>query len=209
MRTRVYIDGFNLYYGCLKGTPAKWLNPVQLCDNLLPKNQIEFVRYFSATVSARPNDPDQATRQQIYFRALATEPRLSIHLGHFLTHFVRMPEAAAWRAGKYKPCDVVKTEEKGSDVNLATYLLMDAFDDLFDCAIVVSNDSDLKEPIRLVKERFDKRIVLLGSKQTRISGALKPLASFIKQFGPSALSAAQFPAQLSDAVGTITKPNNW
>lgn len=70
IRTRVYIDGFNLYYGCLKGTPAKWLNPVLLCDNLLPKNRIEHVRYFTATISSRPNDPDQATRQQTYLRAL-------------------------------------------------------------------------------------------------------------------------------------------
>ena len=208
MRTRVYIDGFNLYYGCLKGTPAKWLNPVQLCDNLLPKNLIEFVRYFSATVSARPNDPDQATRQQIYFRALATEPRLSIHLGHFLTHFVRMPEAAAWRAGKYKPCDVVKTEGKGSDVNLATYLLMDAFDDLFDCAIVVSNDSDLKEPIAQVKQRFGKVIGILNP-QMYVSRALAPLADFTKQVRYSALAKAQFPDKLADAKGAFSKPPRW
>jgi hypothetical protein len=208
MRTRVYIDGFNLYYGCLKGTPAKWLNPVSLCDNLLPKNQIEHVRYFSAAVSARPNDPDQANRQQIYFRALATEARLSIHLGHFLTHMVTMPDAAAWGNGQYKPCKVMKTEEKGSDVNLATYLLIDAFDDLFDCAIIVSNDSDLKEPIAQIKHRFGKKIGILNP-QMHVSRALAPLANFIKPIRQGALMSAQFPNQFHDSHGIITKPTRW
>jgi len=26
LRTRVYIDGYNLYYGCLKNSPHKWLD---------------------------------------------------------------------------------------------------------------------------------------------------------------------------------------
>jgi uncharacterized LabA/DUF88 family protein len=208
MRTRVYIDGFNLYYGCLKGTPAKWLNPVKLCDNLLPKNSVEHVRYFSAKVSSRPNDPDQATRQQIYFRALRTEPRLSIHLGHFLTHQVTMPDATAWQTGKYKGLKVMKTEEKGSDVNLATYLLMDAFDDLFDCAVIVSNDSDLKEPIALVKRRFGKTIGILNP-QMYVSRALAPLADFTKPIRYTALSRAQFPDQMQDAKGAFRKPPRW
>jgi uncharacterized LabA/DUF88 family protein len=209
MRTRVYVDGYNLYYACLKNSPHKWLNIHQLAQSLLPKNVIDKTRYFTARVSARPHDPTQPQRQETYFRALATIPEIEIHFGHFLTHEVTMPDAASWRLGQYKPVRVIKTEEKGSDVNLATYLLMDAADNLFDVAVIVSNDSDLKEPIRLINQRFGKRIVLLGSKQTRISGALKPLAHFIKQFGPGALAAAQFSNQLADSIGTITKPNNW
>jgi uncharacterized LabA/DUF88 family protein len=208
MRTRVYIDGFNLYYGCLKGTPAKWLNPALLCDNLLPRNRVDAIRYFTATVSARPNDPDQATRQQTYLRALATEPRISVHLGHFLTHEVNMPDAAAWRQGRYLPRRVVKTEEKGSDVNLATYLLTDAFDDLFDCAVLVSNDSDLKEPLSIVRNRFGKTVGLLNPQQIA-SRALIPLAHFRKQIRYSALNRAQFPQQMTDKVGTFTKPARW
>ena len=109
MRTRVYIDGFNLYYGCLKSTPHKWLNPHALACALLPKNQIDLVRYFTARVSARPNDPDQPTRQQTYLRALATIPEIRVHFGHFLTHEVVMPLAGPWAAGKFQPATVVKT----------------------------------------------------------------------------------------------------
>ena len=80
----VYIDGFNLYYGCLKGTPYKWLDLDALCRRLLPKHEIQRIRYFTALVSARPGDPQQPIRQEIYLRALRTIPHLSIHLGRFL-----------------------------------------------------------------------------------------------------------------------------
>jgi hypothetical protein len=46
---------------------------------------------------------------------------------------------------------IIEEEEKGSDVNLASYLLVDGFAGEYDIAIVVSNDSDLAEPIRLVR----------------------------------------------------------
>ncbi len=162
MRTRVYVDGYNLFYACLKGSTFKWLNVHALVCNLLPRNRIDKLRYFTAQVSARPHDPSQPQIQQTYIRALATLPEVEVHYGHFLTHEVSMPDAAAWKGGRYRPVRVMKTEEKGSDVNLATHLLVDAFDNHFDVAVIISNDSDLKEPIRLVRDRFGKKIVLLG-----------------------------------------------
>ena len=209
MRTRVYVDGYNLFYACLKGTPYKWLDVYKLVDTLLPRNDIDKLRYFTARVSARPHDPDQPQRQQTYLRALATVPEIEVHFGHFLTHEVNMPEATAWSTGRYRAVRVMKTEEKGSDVNLATHLLMDAFDDLFDVAVIISNDSDLKEPISQVRTRFGKKIVLFGPKSTRLSGALRPLADFVRQFGPNALAAAQFNAQIKDGTGLIQKPKSW
>jgi hypothetical protein len=47
MLTNVYVDGFNLYYGCLKGTPYKWLDLGALCQVLLPPNKIQRIRYFT------------------------------------------------------------------------------------------------------------------------------------------------------------------
>jgi uncharacterized LabA/DUF88 family protein len=187
VRTRVYVDGYNLFYACLKGTRYKWLDVHALVRNQLPKNKVDKLRYFTARVSARPHDPDQPQRQQTYLRALATVPEVEVHFGQFLTHEISMPDAAAWSAGRYKPVRVMKTEEKGSDVNIATHLLIDAFDDTFDVAVIISNDSDLKEPMRLVRARFGKKIVLLGPKAIRISGALRPLADYIRQFGPQRL----------------------
>ena len=90
MKTYVYVDGFNLYFGCVKGTPNKWLNIRRLCEILLPGNQVECIKYFSAKVAVRPTNPSGPVNQETYFRALRTLPNLEIHLGYFLTHRVCM-----------------------------------------------------------------------------------------------------------------------
>lgn len=130
--TNVYVDAFNLYYGCLKETPYRWLDLGALCTQLLPRDQINRIRYFTAALSVRPDDRQ---RQQIYLRALETVPGLSIHYGHFLSHVVRMPLANPPSRGP-RTVAVVKTEEKSSDVNLATLLLLDAFRRECDVAVV-------------------------------------------------------------------------
>src|SRR4051812_31215107 len=90
MKTVVYIDAFNLYYGCLKDTPHKWLDLQKFCQMSLPQNQVTHIRYFTAKVVARPHDLQQPVRQQTYFRALGTLPNLTIHYGHYLETKVRM-----------------------------------------------------------------------------------------------------------------------
>ena len=63
MKTNVYIDGFNFYYGCLKGTPHRWLDLAAFCQASFPppRNQINRIRYFTAHVNARPNHPSNAS----------------------------------------------------------------------------------------------------------------------------------------------------
>lgn len=126
MRTNVYVDGLNLYYGSLRGTPHKWLNLLRLCQLLLPNQQIQTIKYFTAQVVTRPDNPRQALRQQIYLRALRTLPQVEIVFGHFLTSEIFMP-MAGHPPNKAQYVKVIKTEEKGSDVNLATHLLWDGF----------------------------------------------------------------------------------
>jgi hypothetical protein len=72
MRTFIYIDAFNLYFGAVRGTQYKWLDLDQLCRILLPSHEIVQIKYFTARVNARPADPDQPTRQATYLRALST-----------------------------------------------------------------------------------------------------------------------------------------
>ena len=110
MKTWVYVDGFNLYYGALKDTPYKWLDLSRMGALLLPGYQITKIKYFAARVSARDDDPDKPTRQQIYFRALKTLPDLEIVLGRFLAHDVMMPLAQPAPGGS-KFAKVVKTVE--------------------------------------------------------------------------------------------------
>jgi len=207
MVTNVYVDAFNLYYGSLRGTPYRWLDLAALSARLLPKDRINRIRYFTATVSARLDNPDAPQRQHVYLRALETIPGLSIHYGHYLNHVTRMPLANP-RPGRARTVEVVKTEEKGSDVNLATYLMLDAFKRECDVAVVISNDSDLKLPIEVAQSEFGISVgVVNPHPPARRSRALQP--TFFKQIRPSALGACQFPPVLTDARGEIRKPGRW
>jgi hypothetical protein len=207
VRTNVYVDGFNLYFGALKGTPHRWLDLDRLCQLLLPGNEINRIRYFTALVSPRPGHPNQPLHQQLYLRALRTIPNLSIHLGSFLTHEVFMPLAATAGTGP-RYVKVIKTEEKGSDVNLATHLLNDAFRGDFEVAVIVSNDSDLLEPLKIVRCEYGLPVGVLNPHK-RPSRSLHAHATFFKSIRAGVLAASQFPVQLQDAHGTITKPAGW
>lgn len=83
MKTIVYVDGFNLYYGCVKDAPYKWLNILRMSELLLPRDQIVGVKYFTAKVFSRKDDPQKHIRQQVYWRALCTIPNPEIIEGHY------------------------------------------------------------------------------------------------------------------------------
>lgn len=212
LTTNVYVDGFNLFYGCLKGSPNKWLDLEALCSRLLPPNrhQINRIRYFTARISARPNDLQGPARQDAYLRAIDTLAPVSIHLGHFLTKTARMPLANPPANGP-KTVEVMKTEEKGSDVNLATHLLVDAFRNDAEAFVVISNDSDLTEPTRVVRHDLGHVVGLINpqppNKRSWALASCNP--TFFKQIRKGALAASQLPPQLSDAAGVITKPSSW
>jgi uncharacterized LabA/DUF88 family protein len=212
MNTNVYIDGFNLYYGCLKGTPYKWLDLAAFCQASFPppRNQINRIRYFTAHVNARSNNPQQRIRQQTYLRALRTMPHLTIHLGSYLEKPTRMPLYPPPTTGP-KTVQVMKSEEKGSDVNIATYLLVDAFDNEYETAVVVTNDSDLAEPIRLVRQKFKKKVLVLHPCRPgrKPSFELHKVATKSLLVDTSLLAASHLPGTLTDAHGTIHKPTTW
>lgn len=208
MKTYVYVDGFNLYYGAVKDTPYQWLDILRLCQLLLPKNQILKVKYFTALVTARPGDPDQPNRQQIYLRALRTIPGLEIIYGHFLEHEVMMP-AAGSPPGKPRYVKVIKTEEKGSDVNIAAHMISDGYQGAYQVAILVSNDSDLVEPVKIVRNGLKLPVGVLNPRPASPSRELQKYASFVKPIRKGALSASQFPASLTDATGPFHKPPTW
>ncbi len=225
MRTNVYVDGFNLYYGCLKGTPYKWLDLEKLFDRVLPRNQVETIYYFTARVESRPGNTDVAVRQATYLRALATLSRVQVHFGNFLTSPVRAPVLECNPKGyplrnngqlvvKRNPNGAVvmewvhKTEEKGSDVNLAAHLLRDALKGTVPAAVVVSNDSDLLTPIHMAQA--DGGIVVgLIPPRPNGSAELKKLASFKRDIRQHDLAACQLPTNMTDASGIFTKPMDW
>jgi NYN domain len=218
MRTIVYVDGFNLYFRLLLKRPSlKWLNVKALAERVLdPANRIVGVKYYTARVSGR-FDRMAPARQQIYFDALAAVPEVSIHLGTFLlsekfAELVKPPEFRP-RVALPQPWPdvvrVIKVEEKGSDVNLASHLLLDAFLGSFDVAAVLSNDSDLVEPVRIVTQVLGKPVGLL-SPVSNPTPELRRVASFIRRISVSDLGVSQFPNPVIRADGTeVNRPVSW
>ena len=206
MRTYVYIDGFNFYYRAVKDTPYKWLDFNTLFQHLLsPKNQIISIKYFTALVSGK-FDPDQPIRQKTYLRAIQKYiPQLSVYYGHFLSHEIFAPLAKP--EGNKRFVRIIKTEEKGSDVNLAIHVLNDAWLDLYDCAVIVSNDSDLAESFRLVKEQHNKVIGLITPGKGHPSRELLKYADFTKRIRKGVLAISQLPDPIPGT--TIYKPKVW
>jgi hypothetical protein len=78
-RVIAYIDGFNIFYSCVKGTPYKWLDLVKLCESyLLPNQELVAVKYFSALVNSFKSDSGKTNRQKIYISALNTNPIVEV-----------------------------------------------------------------------------------------------------------------------------------
>jgi len=206
MRTNVYVDGFNLYYGAVKRTPYKWLDIRRCCELTFPRNAIHEIHYCTAIVKDARWDPHRSTRQRTFIRALETTG-VEVHYGSFLSNVVRMPLA---NPGRRKPrtVEVIKTEEKGSDVALGALLVAHGYQGRYEAAIVVSNDSDLVLPIKIVQEQLSLPVGILNPHKT-FSVELSKVASFRKRIRSGVLEAAQFPESLTDVHGTITKPETW
>lgn len=103
---------------------------------------------------------------------------------------------------------VIKTEEKGSDVNLAVHLLNDAWLDSFDCGVVVSNDSDMAEAMKLIRAFHPQKtlgLITPGHKKT--SQQLKVHAHFVKTIRNGDLKSSQPPKIIAGT--NITKPVGW
>ena len=212
MTTNVYIDGFNLYYGSLKSRypQLKWLDLQAFCENLLPGHNVNRIRYFTARVKSSPRDPGIALRQQTYLRALSTLPKVEIHFGRFVVRRQRMPLENA-PPGSQSLAWVLRTEEKGTDVNLAAFLILDSCSNDFDEAVVISNDADLEIPVRMVRDIFNKRIGVVSPQHPRNrSSLLQNAASWTR---PSItrinFSNSQLPQMITDANGAFYKPPNW
>ena len=215
MRTHIYVDGLNLYYGCLQGTKFKWLDLVKLFSVILPTEyDIQKINYFTARVLPRNGDDGAYRRQNDYLRALkAQHPnKISIHYGYFSENnkFLRLKDPP------HEKVEVIVTEEKRSDVSLSTHLLNDAWLDRYDCAVLVSNDNDMAEALKLIRQYHPKKqLWLIKPKKSQYSGKLqgqikrqKDGEKLIRKILPGALKKSQLPDRVRPKK-PILKPASW
>ncbi len=218
LKTYVYIDGFNLYYGCFR-PPApshwsryKWLNLEKFCDRLFPDNDVIAIRYYTADVANRPPDNRQSTRQQAYLKALSTLSRVEIVKGHFIGPKKRwMQQCDESGVALGRSVLVLKTEEKGSDVNLAVDLLHDCVKDRYECAAVISNDSDLARAIRIAREDYGKIIGIVNPSASHnpTSRPLERLRHFDRPIRETILASSQFPDLVPIGTRVVSRPHEW
>ena len=149
-RVIAYIDGFNLYFGLKDSGWKRYyrLDLYKLAENLIkPHQTLVTVKYFTSRVSS---PPDKQKRQATYLEALASMPNLAIIYGKYQTNVRRCP--------KCKSTEFIPSE-KMTDVNIAVEMLGDAYENLFDTALLISADSDLSAPVAKVQALFPAKRV--------------------------------------------------
>lgn len=224
---------------CGAGTPDwRWIDIRSLVTAKLPTAwiergaKVERVVYCTARATGH-DDPDLPRRQDAYLRALELSGSVDhIEYGTFVRG-VRISPLAT-RGPGLKP-DVVTsqwpvmvkdsgredvphaqfmvshlhTEEKGSDVNVATHLLLDVLQHRVDAVVVISNDSDLELPLAKTRELVP--VGLLNPGGQRLAGRLKDDSdNHRKRHWWTRIEPSDYLAnQLPEVIETVSKPVAW
>lgn len=226
MDTIVYIDGYNLYYGLLRHTAFKWLDVLKLFQNIVkiqnPSSKIIKIKYFTAPVKANfsSHGQESVTAQNLYHRALKYIYGDSIDIIYgYHTVEKGYPPRYQKPINKDDRVEIWKFEEKQTDVNIALHMYRDAVNETCTQQILVSNDSDLELPLKLISS--DKADIILGliiprpkptgSKHSRPPN--KSLSKYVNWTRAHILDEECQNAQFSEAIPTnkkpIVKPHYW
>lgn len=213
IKTYFYIDGYNLYYQRLKESPYKWLDLQKLCESLLPKNDIRVVKYFTARAEDNPYDPSLSSRQNTYLCALKSLPKLEIIEGLYKTERKFLPRAEEykfWSEFISKPpmVKVVLPKEKRTDVSLASHLVFDACNKLFDVAAIISADTDFLSAYEIVSAQMKFDLIIV-SPDNILPRDLERFNSYHVKFLDKHLENSLLPPAVVVNGKTYTKPPSW
>lgn len=166
---------------------------------------IEGIKIFTAHLKEMFWDPGAPERQKLYLTALrAHNPHINIQYGKFSVREYTAYDAKA--TGQLHK--IIRPEEKGSDVNLALHMLNDAFNNKYDCAIMISNDTDLLSALTMVHEH--KKMVGVVLPRARGSKSLKNSADFYLNIRRKLLADCQLPNSVRNHTGKILhKLEEW
>jgi uncharacterized LabA/DUF88 family protein len=169
-RVIVYVDGFNFYYG-LKSQGWRqyyWLDMVKFAEKLLrPHQELVEVGYFSA----KPTDNQKSIRQNAFFQANRLNLKFFVHLGKYLK-----------KDFTCKYCNRVNHsfEEKETDVQMATAMLADVYQQRCDLSILISADSDLVPAIKRIKDYNYKHKIIVCFPPGRQSANLQQWSNGVR-----------------------------
>ena len=204
----IYVDGFNLYYR-LKKTKYKWLDLKALIESFSFEDcKISKIRYFTAKVIPNDSNPGVRQRQDVYLRALRTIPEIEIHLGSFKRRTIKGELLEKSNPLHKKIVEISKFEEKKSDVNIATFMLVDCLKSECDVPILLSNDSDLSTPLKYIKNILKLSVGLITLTGPFAKG-LRQYSSFKREISDEQLKNSQFPSKLKDNQGEFSCPKEW
>jgi hypothetical protein len=227
MRTIVYIDGFNFYFGVLRGTDYKWLDIVKLVKHIChiqnPDIDIIAVKFFTAPVmTALATRGDKAGRSQdAYHRALKNSyPNTIEIINGFYVKEKATPPRYKKPADKLDRVEVWKLEEKQTDVNIALHLYRDAILKNCECSVLVSSDSDIEPALHFLCQDFPEHHIGLilprrqpteENEKTRPANAsLSKLADWTRSFiRDEELKKCQFPPKVPTQKKPAIKPDYW
>jgi len=206
MRTNIYVDGFNLYYGAVKNTPYRWLDIERLFAFLRPHDDIQTIYYFTALISGRRSE-----HQLTYLKALEMSPKVTVVFGKFKLKTVTCGVRACDFGGNRR---FRMPEEKRTDVQIALAMVRDAWANACERFILVTGDSDLVPAINTVKEIDpEKRVHVYVPALHPVRGAaveLRSAADKDRILPNQLIRKAQFPAKIPDGSGGfIEKPSDW
>lgn len=200
-RLAVYIDGFNLYHGVhdSSGRANLWLDVVKLSRSFRPRQRLVSVKYFTSSVL---NDPDAQSRQDHYLEALtATYPTvLEVIYGRY-----QQKNRRCFACGH----SYISYEEKETDVNLATAIVVDVAKDIFDTALIVSADSDVAPAVRAAKKIRSNMFIFCAFPPKQSSFELKELMPASFQIGSAKVRKAQLPDQFTKNGKQFQRPSKW
>ncbi len=223
-KTIAYIDGFNLYFGSLKGTPYRWLDlsrlAWQLCHQQSSDCNLIATKYYTAEIKVKlsPRKEDSYKAQQDYLSSLqahskAQNSKLEIIKGRYNVQ-PRRYYAYQEPVDFDNKLSVWVPEEKQTDVAIATDLLCDAQDNICDQVVIFSNDSDLAPALRAVKSRWPNKIIgvvaPIRDGRRRASTDLELIADWTRHgIKEDELASSQLPDKVQTRKRVISKPKHW
>ena len=217
-RAIVYVDGFNLYFGLRAATGGEkkltkriyWLDIQKLSERIVQSRQLVAVKYFTARIKG---NPQKEIRQSAFLDAIHWHcKKVQTIEGRYLLR--DMICRRCHRVSTDIACPHCKTinklpEEKKSDVNIATQMLKDAYENLFDTAYLISADSDLVPPIEVIRSMSPPKRVIVFFPHNRYSVELKNVASNQLFISSAMLRQSYLPDEVQKPNGKIIIPDAW